>query len=548
MTANIAITNADVRTMDVGMPEAEAIAVEGNRIVYVGDAAGVTDFQGADTRVIDAGGATVLPGFVEAHAHLFMGSKSLSELDFQFVEGFDAVAEALKAQATARPDADVLVARSVNYSVFGEGTRPTRHDLDRIIADRPVFLRSGDYHNAWVNTVALEKAGVLNGHDVGPGSEIVIGEDGLATGELREGEAMGYVMSRLTPPGREALGLRPMNVSPADRASDIELMQEGLRHCAEFGITTIQNMDGNFYQCELLREIEQAGELICRMEMPYLFEPTDTLEHMEEASRMARTYNSDMLWSGRVKMFMDGVLDAWTAVMVEPYADRPKELGEPLFSAEQFNKLAVDADRRGLQISVHAIGDGAVRMVLDGYEAAHRANGPRDARHRIEHIEVVHPDDIERFGALGVISSMQPIHPPGNGCFPKEPTIHMIGEARWPYSYAWRTLKDAGSPVVFGTDWPVSPADPLLSIRHACLRTPWRDGDPDQRLSLDETLAAYTSVGAYTCFKEDSFGRLAEGMLADIVVLDAVIPSDAAADWPRVRTTISDGRVVYDAG
>ena len=177
-----------------------------------------------------------------------------------------------------------------------------------------------------------------------------------------------------------------------------------------------------------------------------------------------------------------------------------------------------------------------------------KANGARDSRHRIEHIEVVHPDDIARFKELGVIASMQPIHPPGNGCFPLEPTIHMIGEARWPYAYAWRTLKDAGAEVVYGTDWPVSPADPLPSIKHACLRKLWRDGDPDQRLSLDQTLAAYTRVGAYTCFKESEFGTLAPDMLADIVVLDGELPKsfDSDAEWPKVRATISDGRIVYE--
>jgi len=235
--------------------------------------------------------------------------------------------------------------------------------------------------------------------------------------------------------------------------------------------------------------------------------------------------------------------------MVDDYADRQGERGTPLFTADHFNAVSTAADKNGLQISVHAIGDGAVRMTLDGYEAACDANGKRDSRHRIEHIEVVHPADIDRFKQFGVIASMQPIHPPGNGCFPKEPTVHMIGEARWPYAYAWRTLKNAGAEVVFATDWPVSPLDPLLSIKHAMLREPWSKNDPDQRLTMDETLAAYTSVGAYTCFKEDQFGQLRKGMLADIVVLDGELPEDpgGSSAWPKVRMTICDGRVTYEA-
>ena len=418
--------------------------------------------------MIDADGATVLPGFVEAHMHLFQGAVSLGELDLGEVNGFDALNEALDQYGKENPGADVLVGRAVNYNILGEGARLTRHELDRMMSLRPVFLRSGDYHNAWVNTVALEKAGVFHGHDCEPGSEIVMGDDGFATGELQEFAAMEYVLSKLTEPGREMLGLagvEPGNLTPEQRAQDLDLMKKGLDYCASLGITTIHNMDGNFYQCELLREIEEAGELKCRVEVPFRFLPHHQIWALSEATRMAETYNSQMLWSGRVKFFMDGVLDAWTAAMIDEYADRPGVFGEPLFEAEHYNAASIETDRRGLQISVHAIGDGAVRMTLDGFEAAEKANGKRDSRHRVEHIEVIHPDDIPRFKALGAIASMQPIHAPGNGYFPKEPTDAMIGEHRWPYAYAWRTMKEAGAEVVYASDWPVSPVDPLLSIK-----------------------------------------------------------------------------------
>ena len=550
--ADILIKNANVQTMDDETPQAQALAIKDNRIIHVGSNETAEGFQGPDTNVIDAHGATVLPGFVESHMHIFAGAISLGELDLQETSGFHSLETALKEYAAQNTEAELLVGRSVNYSILGEGTRLTRHDIDQIISDRPVFLRSGDYHNAWVNTIALEKAGVLHGTDTGAGSHIVLDEDGLATGELQEFGAMDYVHSRLTLPGRDNLGLsgmEPANVSPEERADDIALLKKGIDYCASLGITTIHNMDGNFYQCELFHEIENAGELKCRMEMPYHFIPSEPVENMALASQMAEKYNSDMLWSGRVKMFMDGVLDAWTAVMIEDYADKPGTRGEPLFTAEQFNTIASEADRRNLQISVHAIGDGAVRMTLDGYEAGQKANGKRDSRHRIEHIEVVHPQDIPRFSELGVIASMQPIHPPGNGCFPKEPTIHMIGEARWPYAYAWKTLKDAGAEIVYATDWPVSPVDPLLSIKHAVLRKPWAETDPDQRLNIHETLKAYTWAGAYSCFREDQFGSLKEGMLADVVILDGKMPIAPTHEstWPEVKMTICDGKITYEA-
>ena len=234
---------------------------------------------------------------------------------------------------------------------------------------------------------------------------------------------------------------------------------------------------------------------------------------------MAERYRSEWLSSGMVKVFYDGVLDSWTAVMVERLC-RPAGLARrAAVFAEQFAEVAIEVDRRGLQIAVHAIGDGAVRAVLDGYEAAQKQNGRRDSRHRIEHIEVTTEQDMPRFAELGVIASMQPPHPPGAMGLPLEPTVSRIGRARWPLSYAWRTLKDAGAHIVFASDWPVSPIDPIAGIQAAMLRKPWAEGMPDQSFSLHEALAGYTVEGAYAGFMEDRKGRLKPGYLADLVVL-----------------------------
>ncbi|TIX40877.1 MAG: amidohydrolase, partial [Mesorhizobium sp.] len=195
----------------------------------------------------------------------------------------------------------------------------------------------------------------------------------------------------------------------------------GLEWCARHGITSIQNMDGNLHQLELLSEIETEGGLLCRVQVPFHYKNFMTLDMLDKASDMAERYNGEWLSSGMVKVFYDGVLDSWTAVMVEPYADRPDWVGEPLFTPQQFIDLAVAVDSRGLQMAVHSIGDGAVRAVLDGYEAAQKANGRRDSRHRVEHIEVVTAADVPRFAKLGVIASMQPPHPPGSTGVPLEP-------------------------------------------------------------------------------------------------------------------------------
>jgi predicted amidohydrolase YtcJ len=250
-----------------------------------------------------------------------------------------------------------------------------------------------------------------------------------------------------------------------------------------------------------------------------------------------------------VKVFYDGVLDSWTAVMVDDYADRPGWRGEPLFSPQHFAEVAVEADRRGLQIAVHSIGDGAVRAVLDGYQAAAKKNGRRDSRHRVEHIEVITAPDVPRFAELGVLASMQPAHPPGALNFPMEPTISRIGRDKWPLSYAWRTLKNAGARVVFASDWPVSPIDPILSIQAAVMRKPWAEGMPDQSFSLREAIEGYTVEGAYAEFNEHRKGRLKTGYLADIVVLSADIESTAPEALHTVHpvTTICGGRITYQA-
>ena len=244
---------------------------------------------------------------------------------------------------------------------------------------------------------------------------------------------------------------------------------------------------------------------------------------------------------------MDGVLESWTAVMVDDYADRPGWRGEPLFSPEEFARVATEADRRGLQIAVHAIGDGSVRAVLDGYEAAQKKNGKRDSRHRIEHIEVTTEKDVPRFAGLGVLASMQPPHPPGSMGLPLEPTVSRIGRHRWPLSYAWRTLKKAGARIVFASDWPVSPIDPIAGMQAAMLRKPWAEGMPDHSFSFQEALAGYTVEGAYAEFMEGRKGRLKPGYLADLVVLSGDFE---AADQERLHeirpvTTICGGQITY---
>lgn len=550
--ADLIVINGRVRTMDDDNPAAEAIAVKDGAIIAIGSRASIEELKGSATRVIDAKGGSVLPGFIEAHMHLFSGGAELAHLQLGGIHGFEALQQAIRDYATTRPEAKMLVGQGVDYTVLGD-ERVTRHHLDAILPDRPFCMAAPDHHTMWANTKALEMAGILRGRTLGPGNEIVMGEDGLAAGELREGEAFGPVLD-LAGESRVRLGLstggepNPMP-SAAERAADRAIMRRGLAWCARHGITSIQNMDGNLYQLELLSEIEAEEGLPCRVKIPFHYKNFMTLHILEKASVMAERYDSEWLSSGMVKVFYDGVLDSWTAVMVEPYADRPDWVGEPLFTPQQFIDLATAIDKRGLQIAVHSIGDGAVRAVLDGYQAAQKANGKRDSRHRVEHIEVTTAADVPRFAELGVIASMQPSHPPGAMDFPLEPTVSRIGRDRWPLSYAWRTLKEAGAHVVFASDWPVAAIDPILSIQAALLRKPWAEGDPDQSFSLQEGLAAYTVEGAYAEFAEQRKGVLKPGYMADLVVLSADIEKTAPAELHKVRpvTTVCGGKVTYQA-
>lgn len=552
--ADLLIINARVKTMDPAHPAGEAIAIRNGRIAAVGTRADLDSLKGPKTEILDARGGSVLPGFSENHMHIFSGSAELDHLQLAGVNGFDALKSRFLDYAASRPDENVLYAQGADYTLLGTGVAITRQDLDRIIADRPIVIFAHDHHTAWANTKALEMAGLLQGGKVPPGNEIVMAADGTASGELREMEAFNPL---LVISGFDrfrqglATGLEPTPYPDAETfRRDMAVMRRGLNYCAAHGITSIQNMDGNRYQLELLAAIQKEdGSLPCRIKIPFHFKPSMALSMLDRASEMAESFNSDYITSGMVKFFYDGVIDSGTAVMIEPYADDGGN-GDPLFKEEHFRAAVAEADRRGLQIAVHSIGDGATRAVLDAFEAARAANGPRDSRHRIEHIEVIHPDDVHRFAELGVLASMQPPHPPGAMGLPLEPTCTKIGRDRWRYSYAWRTLKNAGAHIPFASDWPVSPISPIHGIEAAVNRKPWGPEDVDQSFTLDEAIAGYTVEGAYAEFSEGQKGMIRPGYLADLVILSGDIEAVSPAEIHTlsVKRTLVGGMTGFSDG
>jgi predicted amidohydrolase YtcJ len=549
MTADLVILHASVLTMDDAAPRATAVAVRGNRILSVGDNDSIRALAGPGTRIFDARGATLLPGFVESHLHLFSGAYGQTLLQLADIRGFDAMQAAVRAFAAGKPQEGLLFAQGADYEILGPGTRLDRHVLDRMCPDRPLGVMAYDFHTLFANTAALSAAGLLHGRDLPVGSEVVMGPDGLATGELREKFALLPVLDLRTSGGREMLGMSgiepPVPPTPAEWREDVQVLKAGLRFCASKGITALHNMDGNRHLLDLLRRVEQEGDLIARVSVPFHYTREMPLSELDRASGMAADFTGEKLTSNRVKIFIDGVIESGTAAMLDDYADRPGHRGDPIFDAASFAAAAIETDRRGMQITVHAIGDAAVRIALDGYQAARDANGPRDSRHRIEHIEVIHPSDIPRLAALGVIASVQPLHAPQG----ESPTTRSIGAARAPHAYAWRALHDAGALVAFSSDWPIVSVDPLLGIQTALTRQPHLPGLPDQRLPLMEVLKAFTRNGAYAGFMEQHTGTIRAGMLADLVLLGGNIettPADRIADL-GIALTLCDGRITHEA-
>lgn len=532
--ADILITHARVFTADSANPDAQAVAVVGARIAFVGSNSDAAHWRGPQTRVIHAEGKTLMPGFIDSHFHLLGGSLDLGDLQLTGLADWPAVTAAAQTFAQQHPQQEWLAGYGLKYNLL-PGQPLTRQHLDAISLHRPLIVFAYDYHTAWANTEALRRAGILHGGEIlSPNSEIVMSADGTATGELRESGAVRHV-TRLIP--------------APDLARQRALLQKGLALAAQAGLTSVHNMDGDAEQIALYAALDDADELTLRVYVPYSVRPATRPEALAEAVAWREQYTSAMVRAGAVKFFMDGVIESFTGLLLDEYAGRPGHLGDANFSAEHFNRMATEADRLGQQIFVHAIGDAAVRRTLDGYEAAQKANGKRDARHRVEHIELVHPDDWPRFAQLGVIASMQPFHAPlradGSDVWPER-----VGRERWPRSFAWQSLREAGAMLVFGSDWPVVTQNPMKGVLAALNRQPWAEGLPHHRQTLENTLIAYTRAAAFAEFQDHVKGQVRVGYYADLVLLSEDIFAVPAEVIDRVQPvlTMCAGKVVYETG
>jgi predicted amidohydrolase YtcJ len=551
---DIVILNGALTTFDPKQPAAQALAITAGLISAVGSTADIRALAGPKTQIFDAKGGSVLPGFIDSHVHLFGGSVELSCLDLYGITGLDAIAAAIRPYSNANPADKLVFCVQADYNILGTGKTLTRHDLDAILPDRPLAMFAPDHHTIWANTAALKAAGLLQGGTVDAGSQIVMGDDGLANGELLEPGAYAPILTLTRHAGREMMGLvtgaDPIPApTHAQREMDKDVIEQGLKHCAAQGITGLHNMDGNAYQLALLTELEAEGRLLCRTEIPFHLKGTDPISRLSEAAEMRARFQGDKVWCSRLKMFIDGVIDSGTALMLQPYPGSDSNMGDEVFTQDHFVAACIAADQMGLQIAVHAIGDAGIRRTIDAFEAAQNANGKRDSRHRIEHLEVMHLDDIPRLAELGIVASIQPGHAPRGHVFPPEGIKKVLHDHQLSGAFPWQTIRETGTPVIFSTDWPVIPVDVMPNIKAAIAPLDLGPKWPDQTQTLFDTLASYTRDNAWVEFNEDRKGQLKTGMMADVVVMSHDLFALAPADITQAtaRLTICDGQVTFKA-
>jgi len=516
---------------------AEAVAVTGNKVVRVGTNREVQRLRRAQTVVIDAKGGAVVPGFNDSHAHLVSGGLSLAQVNLSDATTIDDIRDTVRVWSDAHPDRDWVTGRGWYYQPFN-GAMPTRQLLDSVVPDRPAYLIAYDGHTGWANTKALQLAGITRATP-SPANGVIVKDPrtGQPTGALKE--AAMALMSAVAP--------RP---SEEDRLAAI---RAAMAQAHRLGITSVQDAGGPATDLALYDRLRRRGELTLRVYQALRADATLDEAGLEELERVRTRFADDpALKAGAIKLVADGVIESHTAAMLEPYANR-RARGDARFTQEQLNTVVTMLDRRGWQIMTHAIGDAAVRMTLDAYDAAAAANAApeRGRRHRIEHIETIDPADIPRFGRLGVIAAMQPVHGTPSPT-PGDVWSTNIGEVRAARGWPWASIAGAGGRLAFGSDWPVMTFNPLQGLHVAVTRTT-QDGlpaggwIPSERLALRKAIDAYTSDAAFASFDDQRKGKIARDMLADIVVLTDDIFSGPASRLTTadVAVTIADGKVVY---
>ena len=529
--ADLVLINGKIWTVDDRRPEVEAVAVLGNRISAVGSTAEIRKWVGANTKVIDLQGKRVTPGFNDSHVHFLDGGMGLASVQLRYAKTPEEFRDRVRDFAAKLPKGRWILNGNWDHENWTPPALPTRRLIDAVTPDNPVFINRLDGHMCLANSLALKLAGVTRETPDPPGGTIVRDADGEPTGVLKDA-AMNYVTKVIPNPGDEFMA---------------EAVRAALAYAAENGVTSVQDMSASPDVFGVYQKLLANGELTARV---YGVQP------LSDWGRLARVgvrawFGNDKLKIGGLKGFADGSLGSTTALFFEPYLDAPKTSGLPsdeMFPEGKMLANMLGADKAGLQIAVHAIGDKANKTILDMFAEVEKRNGARDRRLRIEHAQHLRPEEIKRFGDQRVIASMQPYHAIDDGRWAE----NRIGPNRAKGTYAFRSLLDAGATLAFGSDWFVAPMEPLLGIYAAVTRRTL-DGKrpqgwvPEQKITVAEAVRAYTMGSAYASGDEKLKGSIEVGKLADLVVLSADIfkIDPAEIEKTKVVMTIFDGKVIY---
>jgi predicted amidohydrolase YtcJ len=529
------LTNSGDHAQIAEMPHAQAIAVSGDRIIAVGSNADVKKFQGKHTQVFDLGGYFVMPGFNDAHLHLASAGFEKLNVDLVGVKSLNQMLERIATRAKATPPGEWIQGRGWDHTLWQDKKLPTRQDVDAVTGDHPAVFVRVDGHIAVANSAALRATGITRQTPDPAGGKIDRDAQGEPTGILRE-SAKDELLAKLPKP------------TPVQRRRAIEL---ALQDAASHGVTSMQD-NSDWEDFLVYEDLEREGKLTARISewLPFTAPVSILQEH-----RAYHDAKDPMLHTGMLKGFMDGSLGSRTAAMLQPYSDDAGNSGMPQFSQSELNQMAEQRVAARFQMGFHAIGDRAVEMALQAFADAERyarensvqGLAGKEFRFRIEHAQVVTPDQVRRFRQLHVIASMQPNHLLTDMNW----AVDRIGSERAKHAYAWKEFLDNGVPLAFGTDYPVEPITPFRGLYAAVTRmneAGTKSFFPEDKISIQQAIAAYTTGAAFAEFSESEKGTLAPGMLADFVVLDRditkILPPEILNT--KVLKTYVGGKMVYD--
>jgi predicted amidohydrolase YtcJ len=534
--ADLIIANAKVWTVDKARPTAQAVAVLGDRIVAVGSNADVDAWRGPSTRMIDAGGHLLLPGFNDAHVHFVSGGLQLASIDLNDATSPEEFVRRIAERARKTPKGEWILGGDWDETKWTPAQLPTKELIDPATPNTPVFVTRYDGHMGLANSLALRLAGITAQTPDPPGGVIVRDAQGNPTGALKDA----------------ALDQISKSIPPLSHQQRLQTVQRALAHAASLGVTSVQEMDDNgeeFEDIAVYSELLQRGELTARIYTAPLIKYADD----EAKIGIRHAFGGPYLRIGALKTFADGSLGSSTAYFFEPFTDQPNNhglLSDAMQPLSLMREHMMKADAAGLQICTHAIGDQGISMILDLYSEVETAHRPADRRFRIEHAQHMAAKDFDRFAKLHVIASVQPYHAIDDGRWAEK----RIGHDRASRTYAFRTFLDHGVRLALGTDWNVAPLNPMVTVYAAVARATL-DGKnpngwfPEQKLTLPEALEAYTMGSAYAEFQENEKGSITPGKLADMVLLSADLFSIAPEKIRDVKVlkTIVGGKVIWDA-